>query len=96
MDFAVWRDISLLWSILLTLIPTLISAVILFFAIRGMHRLHQVVKKALPVVQDRARQVAEVTDRISRKVVNPLIGARAGAAGVGGITRAILARRKKA
>jgi hypothetical protein len=41
MDLAVFRDISLLWLIFLTLISILPFAVLFFFAIQGMRRLRQ-------------------------------------------------------
>jgi hypothetical protein len=95
MDLAVWRDISLLWLILLTLIAILPFGVVFFFAVRGMRRLRQLAKQYLPLAQARMRQVAEVMEQISQKVANPVIGAKVKAAQVGGVTKAILSRRKE-
>ncbi len=92
---AVLRDISLLWLIFLTFVAILPVGVILFFAVKGMHRLRQLAKQFLPIAQDKARQVANVTERVSQKVADPIIGVEAKKAEVGGVARAIL-RRKKA
>jgi hypothetical protein len=101
MGLAVWRDISLLWLIFLTLIAVLPFGILFFFAIRGMRRLRQLAKKYLPVAQRAAAQAADVTEQASRKVANPFIEVRAKAAEVDGTVSAILAatiltRRKQA
>jgi hypothetical protein len=92
---AVWRDISLLWLIFLTLIPTVLAAVVLFFCVKGMHRLRQVAKKYLPMAQNAARQVASGTERASQKVVSPFIAAQAAGARIGAIARTPFTRRKQ-
>jgi hypothetical protein len=89
------RDISLLWLILLTLIAILPIGFLSFFAVRGLHRLRQLAKQHLPVAQDKARQIADMAEQMSQKVANPIIGARAKAAQVNGISKAILSRRKE-
>ena len=96
MSLAVWRDVSLLWLILLTLIAVLPFGVLFFFAVKGLRRLRQLAKQYLPLVRERARQMADLTEQISRKVASPIIGVHAKAAQVSGISKAILARRKKA
>jgi len=96
MEFlAVWRDISLLWLLFLTLIAVLPVGVILFFCIKGMHRLRQLAKKYLLVAQNAARQVANGTERASQKVVSPFIAARAAGARIGAIARTTVTRRKQ-
>jgi hypothetical protein len=95
MGLAVFRDISLLWLIFLTLIAVLPFGVIFFFAVRGMSRLRQLAKQYLPVAQQKAALVAAKTEQASQKVANPFIGAQAKAAEVDGIMNAIL-RRKRA
>ena len=96
MDFlAVWRDISLLWLIFLTLIPALIASVILFFCVKGMHRLRQVTEKGLSVAKDKAQQVANGTERASQKVVRPFIAAHAAGARIGTMARTTVTRRKQ-
>lgn len=95
MDLAVWRDISLMWLIFLTLIAVLPIGVILVFAVRGMNRLRQLVKRFLPIVQGKARQVAGTADRISAQVAAPVIGAQARAAQLRAIRKATF-RRKQA
>ncbi len=94
MGLAVWRDISLLWLIFLTLIAVLPFGVIFFFAIQGMRRLRQLAEQYLPVAQEKARLAADKTEEISQKVTSPIIGAHARAAQVNGIRKAILTRRQ--
>ncbi len=94
MDLAVWRDISLLWLIFLTLIPALIVGAILFYAITGLRRLRQLAKKYLPLAQEKAALVADKVEKIGYQAVSPFIAVQARAAQVGGITRSILSRRK--
>ena len=95
MDIAVWRDISLLWLIFLTLLAVLPFAVLFFYAIKGLRRLRQLAQQYLPVAQEKVRLVADKTDQISLKVTNPIIGAHARAAQVNGVRKAILTRRQK-
>ena len=92
---AVARGISLMWLILLTFIAVLPFGVLFFFAIKGMRRLRQLAKQALPIAQQKARLVADGTGRVSQKVAAPVIGVRAGVAQVQGIRRATF-RRKQA
>jgi hypothetical protein len=92
---AVWRDISLLWLIFLTLIAILPVGVIFFFAVRGMRRLRQLAKQYLPIAQQKAAQVAELTERASHKVVKPVVEVHARATEVDSMMTAIL-RRKRA
>jgi hypothetical protein len=96
MDLAVWRDLSLLWLIFLTLLAVLPFGVLFFFAVKGMVRLRQLAKQYLPLAQEKARLVADKTEEISQKVTDPIIGANAKAAQVNGLTKAIFARRKNA
>ena len=100
MGLAVWRDISLLWLIFLTLIAVLPLGVIFYFAIRGMRRLRQLLKQNLPVAQQMAARMADVTEQASQKVAKPLIEAHAKAAEVDRIFDTILTstslRRKRA
>lgn len=93
---AVLRDISLLWLIFLTFIAVLPVGVILFFVVSGMRRLRKLVVRYAPLAQDKARQVADTTEKISQKVARPVIDVQAKTAEVDGVARAILARRKKA
>lgn len=95
MDLAVWRDISLMWLIFLTLIAILPFAVLFFFAIRGMRRLRQFFVTYLPLLQEKAGLVATKADEISQQVTKPLINAKAKTAQVNGIRSAILSRRQR-
>ncbi len=94
MGLAVWRDISLMWLLFLTLLAVLPFGVLFFFAVKGMRRLRQLAKQYLPLVQEKARLVSGKTEEISQKVTNPIIGAHARAAQANGLTKAILTRRK--
>ena len=95
MGLAVWRDISLLWLIFLTLIAILPIAVLFFFAIKGMRRLRQLFVTYLPLLQEKASLVATKTDEISHHVTNPIINAKAKSAQVNGIRNAIFSRRQR-
>lgn len=90
---AVWRDVSLVWLIFLTFIAVLPFGVIFYFAVRGMLRLRQLARRYLPIAQKTAGQVAETTDRVSRKVVAPVIAVRSAGARVQGIRNAALRRK---
>ena len=94
MGLAVWRDISLLWLILLSTIAVLPFAVLFFFAIKGMRRLRQLAIIYLALLQDKSNLVATKTDEISHQVVKPIINARAKSAQVSGIRNAIFSRRQ--
>jgi hypothetical protein len=94
MSLAVWRDVSLLWLIFLTLISVLPFSVLFYFAIRGMRRLRQLALLYLPIAQDKARIVASTTEQISLQVASPIIGIQAKTAQANGLTKAIFARRK--
>jgi hypothetical protein len=83
-----------MWLILLTFIAALPFGVLFFLAIRGLHRARQLAKQYLPLVQEKAREVAEATEKTSQKIANPIIGVKTKAAQVNGISQAILARRK--
>jgi hypothetical protein len=95
MGLAVWRDVSLLWLTLLTLIAALPFAVLFYFAIRGMVKLRQVTKKYLPLVQEKAELVADTTEGASQKAIAPVIQMRAKGAQVQGIRKAIFVRRQE-
>ena len=88
------RDISLMWLILLTLVAILPVGVLFFFAVKGLHRLRQLANRYLPLAQEKAQQMADVTEKISQKVTRPVISAQIKAAQVDGISKAIWARRK--
>ncbi len=92
---AVLSDISLMWLILLTLIAVLPIGVVLFFCLKGMHRLRQLAEQYLPIAQDKAQQVASVTDRASQEVVRPFIAAQAVGAQIGTMARTTVTRRKQ-
>ena len=95
MDLAVFRDMSLLWLIFLTLIAILPFGVLFFFAIRGMHRLRQLAKQYLPLAQEKARLVADKTEEVSQKVSDPIISVKAKTAQVHGVRKAIFTRRQR-
>jgi hypothetical protein len=95
MGLAVWRDISLLWLIFLTFVSVLPFVVLFFFLIKGMHRLRQLLVIYLPIVQDKARLVADKSGEISQKVADPFIGMHVKAAQVDGLRKAIFTRRQR-
>jgi hypothetical protein len=88
------RDISLMWLIFLTLIAILPIGVIFFFCIKGMIRLRALAILYLPLVQEKTRFVADKTEEISGKVVEPIINAKARTAQASGIRSAIFTRRQ--
>ncbi len=90
---AVWRDVSLIWLIFWTFLAVLPFAVLGIFAVKGMHRLRQSAKKYLPMGQKLAGQVAETTERVSRKVVAPVVSVRATGAQMHGIRNAAFRRK---
>jgi hypothetical protein len=92
MDLGVWRDISLLWLILLTFIAVLPVGIILFYAIKGMHRLRQLAKLYLPVARDKAGLVAAKSEEISQQVAKPIIITYAKTAQVNTIAKSIWRR----
>lgn len=91
---AVFRDISLLWLILLTLIAVLPCGVAFYFAVCGLRRLRQLIKHYLPLVQQKAALLADKTEQVSQEVVEPFIGVQARAAEAAAIRRAILRRKR--
>jgi hypothetical protein len=92
MDLGVWRDISLMWLVFLTFIAVLPVGIVLFFAIKGMRRLRQIVKLYLRVAQDKARLVATSSEEISQKIAEPVIKAYAKTAQVNTIAKSIWRR----
>jgi hypothetical protein len=90
----VWRDISLMWLILLTFIAVLPFGVILFFAIQGMQRLRQVTKRFFPQAQEQVRLVAEKTEEVSEQVVQPLVELYARTTKLNTMARTILRRNR--
>jgi len=94
MALAVWRDLSLMWLTFWTLIAILPIGVILFFAIKGMHRLRPATRQALRAVQSKVQQVSDISGRLSIKVAAPAIQLYAKAAQVDQLNRAILGRRR--
>jgi hypothetical protein len=95
MDLAVWRDVSLLWLILLTGIAVLPIGIILFFVVKALHRLRQLTKRAMPVAQKGARLMADKTDKLSQKIADPFIEAHVRGAQINGFVKAISTRRER-
>ena len=94
MGLAVWRDLSLMWLILWTFLAILPIGVILFFAIKGMHRLRPATRRILRTAQSKAEQVNDVTGRLGAKLAAPAVHLRARAAQVDRLSKAIFRRRK--
>jgi len=93
MGLAVFRDISLIWLIFLTLVAVLPFAFLFFFAVKGMIRLRQLTKLYAPIAQEKAQLLADTTEEISHKIANPVIQAQAKAAQANGLAKAIFTRR---
>lgn len=94
MSVAVWRDVSLIWLSLLTLLAVAPIAVLFFLAIKGVRELRRQARRILPIAQAKTRQVADKTEEVSRQVARPFISVDAKAAQVNGVAKAILVRRK--
>jgi hypothetical protein len=92
MGVAVWRDISLIWLLSLTIISVLPFAVLFFYVIKGMRRLRQVAEKWLPFAGEKVEMVAEKTEEYSVKAAEPIIAVYAAAARVRGMAKHILER----
>jgi len=95
MGLAVWRDISLLWLIFLGFLSILPFVVLFFYLIKGMRRLRQLLVMYLPIVQEKARLVADKSGEISEKVASPIIAMHAKTAQVDGLRKAIFTRRQR-
>ena len=95
MGLAVWRDISLLWLIFLGFLSILPFVILFFYLIKGMRRLRQLLVMYLPIVQEKARLVADKSGEISEKVASPIIGMHAKTAQVDGLRKAIFTRRQR-
>jgi hypothetical protein len=96
MDLAVWRDISLLWLIFLTLVTILPFGVLFYYGIKGLRRLRQLALLYLPIAATKAQEIAAITEEVSLKLSSPIIGARARTAQARGVRDAIFTRRKQA
>lgn len=94
MSVAVWRDVSLIWLSLLTLLAIVPITALFFFAIKGMRALRRQAKRLLPLAQEKTRLVADKAEEVSHQVARPFISIDAKAAQVHGVAKAILVRRK--
>jgi hypothetical protein len=96
MDLAVWRDISLLWLIFLTLVAILPFGILFYYAIKGLRRLRQLALLYLPIARTKVQEVAAKSEEISLKITSPVIGVEARVAQARGLHEAIFNRRKQA
>lgn len=80
MSLADWRDLAIVLLALEAFVLSLVPAVILYFGVRGMIWLLRQVRGHAPTVQGYFRKAAQLSDRVSRRVVNPIIGIEAGMA----------------
>lgn len=90
----VWRDISLMWLILLTFVAVLPFGVLFFFAIKGMWHLRQATERFLPQVQEQVRLVADKTEEVSEQVAQPLVEIYALTTKLNTMARTILRRNR--
>jgi hypothetical protein len=82
MNLAAWRDISIIVLTVQTLVMVVVVGILFYILNRGMSKLHGSVKRYSPIVQDRLRQVAEISERVSEKVAAPILNAETGSAKV--------------
>ena len=92
MDLGVWRDISLIWLLFLTIISVLPISIVLFLLVRGLHSLRQVLKRYLSLGQSLASQLAAKVNEVCDKIIAPFVGIYAGWARLNAIAKAILRR----
>jgi hypothetical protein len=95
MGLAVWRDISLMWLVLLSVLMIVPIAVVFVYANLGVHRLLQLGKLYLPIAQAKTQLVAIRTGEIGQKVVSPIIAVQARSAQTTSIIRAIVRANNK-
>lgn len=92
MDLGVWRDISLIWLLTLTIISVLPISIVLFFLVKGLHSLRRLLKQYLLLGQNLASQLAVKVSEICDQVIAPFVGLYAGWARLNAITKAIFRR----
>lgn len=68
-----WRDLAIVLLALEAFLLSLIPAVILYFALRGMSWLIRKLRSVMPTVQGYFRKAATVTEEISQQAVAPVI-----------------------
>lgn len=73
MSLAFWRDLSVIWLSLFCFIALVIPLVALYFAVRGMNALQRKVTPLVELAQKYSRIVRMETEKISNKVVEPII-----------------------
>jgi len=79
-SLALWRDISVVWLLLICILGLLIPLAVSFAAVWGMHKALGQTRVALISAQGVSRQVRERTDSASERVVQPVIRSRRWAA----------------
>lgn len=80
MSLALWRDISLIWLLLLCFLGLLIPLAVSFAAVWGMHKALSQTRVALSSAQGISRLVRQRTDSVSESVVQPVIRSKRWAA----------------
>ena len=76
-----WANIALIFLILISLLVWAIPLFLLFFSVRGMHRVHRRVESLMPRAQQRAQGVAHSVARGGHRIARPLIRVHAWWAG---------------
>ena len=75
MNLAAWRDLSIILLAIQTLLMVVVVGALLYLLNRGMSKLRGAIRHYSPIIQDRLRQVSEISEQISQKVSAPMIHA---------------------
>ncbi len=74
---APWRDLAIIWLVLLALIIMAVPGVLLFFAVKGLRALKRWIRKPLLQAQVWARRIEHGTTKATDSVAEVPIGIRA-------------------
>ena len=86
---ALLRDISIVILAIEIFAMCLVPGAILFFVVKGAFAVERKMRQYAPIVQKAFSQAAAMTDRVSSKVVAPVITVDTAVARVQGIRKAI-------
>lgn len=77
MTLANWRDLAVILLALEAFIISLVPAVILFFAVKGMLWVIRKLRSVAPTVQSYFRKAADTSEQISQRAAAPFIATSA-------------------
>ncbi len=86
---APWRDLAIIWLVLLALIIMAVPGVLLFFAVKGLIALKRLIRKPLLQAQVWARRIQDGTTKATDKVAGVPIGIRAASTRAAVTTRGV-------